>query len=60
MSTARQLGDDKISIAAGSLDGATGLATAAHIFVADKGDYYGLDDDAPQYPQGGDSVPMPD
>lgn len=54
------LGTDKISIAAGTFDGATGLATAAHIFVADKGDYYALDDGAPQFPQGGDNVPMPD
>ena len=54
------LGGDKISIAAGTLDGETGLKTAAHIFVADKGDYYTLDDGAPRYPQGGDTVPMPD
>jgi hypothetical protein len=54
------LGADRISIAAGTLDGETGLKTAAHIFVADKGDYYTLNDDAPHYPQGGDTVPMPD
>jgi hypothetical protein len=33
---------DEISIAAGTLDGATGLATEGHIFCADKGDYYVL------------------
>ena len=31
---------EQISIAAGMLDGATGLRTAGHIFCADKGDYY--------------------
>ncbi|MDH3660026.1 MAG: GFA family protein [Alphaproteobacteria bacterium] len=51
---------DRIAIAAGSLDGETGLATAAHIFVADKGDYDQLDDDLPQYDQGGGQVPLPD
>ncbi|MDX1422351.1 MAG: GFA family protein [Kiloniellales bacterium] len=52
-------GDDKTALAAGAIDGDTGLAMAAHIFVADKGDYYRLDDGCPQYPQGGDRVPMP-
>lgn len=53
-------GADRIGIAAGTIDGPTGLTTAAHIFVADKGDYYRLDDDLPQYEQGGDQVPLPD
>jgi hypothetical protein len=43
-------GADYIAIAAGSLDGPTGLKTTAHIFCADKGDYYDLDDGLPQYP----------
>lgn len=33
-------GQDTISIAAGSLDGPTGLTTEGHIFCADRGDYY--------------------
>ena len=33
-------GGDRISIAAGSLDGATGLTVEGHIFCADRGDYY--------------------
>ncbi len=33
-------GGENLSIFAGTLDGATGLQTAGHIFVADKGDYY--------------------
>lgn len=52
-------GDEKLTIAPGSIDGATGLEVAAHIFVADKGDYYALDDGCPQYDQGGDTVAMP-
>lgn len=31
-----------MSIGMGSVDGPSGLQTAVHIFVADKGDYYGL------------------
>jgi len=33
---------DRISIAAGTLDGPTGLVTEGHIFCADKGDYYAI------------------
>lgn len=39
-----------VSIAAGTLDLPTGLVTARHIFVADKGDYYQIDDAVPQSP----------
>ena len=47
-----QRGDDeRISIMAGTLDGATGLGTSHHIFTDDRGDYYGLSSDEPQYPQ---------
>lgn len=35
-------GDDTTSIGSGTLDGITGLQTAKHIFVADKGDYYDI------------------
>ena len=38
---------------AGSLDPGSGLSTAAHIFVADKGDYYDIADGRPQHEQGG-------
>ena len=31
---------DYISIAAGTIDGKSGLVTAGHIFLKDKGDYY--------------------
>jgi len=41
-------GQDRMAIAAGALDSPTGLTTANHIFVADKGDYYLLADGVPQ------------
>ena len=44
-------GGENLSIFAGTLDGATGLQTAGHIFVADKGDYYEIADDLPQAAQ---------
>lgn len=37
------------NISAGSLDEPTGLSMTYHIFVADKGDYYDITDDLPQY-----------
>lgn len=40
------------AIMAGTLDGDTGLQTEAHIFTADKGDYYPLDPAIPHYPAG--------
>ncbi|MEZ5932471.1 MAG: GFA family protein [Alphaproteobacteria bacterium] len=52
--------DDRIAIAAGSLDGATGLTLEAHIFVADKGDYYRLEEDLPHYDQSGHGVAVPE
>ena len=36
---------DTVSIAAGTLDGPTGLTQAAHWFVSQVGDYYELPDD---------------
>ena len=38
-------GRDTVSIAAGTLDGPTGLSTAAHWYVSQAGDYYELPDD---------------
>ena len=42
-------GGDEIGINAGSLDQPTGLTTTKHIFVEDKGDYYEIADDLPQF-----------
>ena len=40
------------SIMAGAFDMPTGLTIGFHIFCDDKGDYYEIDDGAPQYAQG--------
>jgi hypothetical protein len=40
-------GATRISVAAGTLDAPTGLATASQIFADDKGDYYALDPRVP-------------
>ncbi len=37
-------GKESTSVAAGSLNGKTGLITEGHIFCADKGDYYAICD----------------
>jgi len=39
------------SVMSGTIDGATGITTEKHIFVADKGDYYEIADGAPQHDQ---------
>ncbi len=41
-------GSGRISIWAGSLDAARGLRLAGHIFVAEKGSYYDIEDGLPQ------------
>jgi len=41
--------DGGFSIEAGAVDGPTGGRLESHIFVADKGDYYRIDDGLPQY-----------
>jgi len=37
------------SVMSGTLDGASGITTEKHIFVADKGDYYTIADGTPQH-----------
>lgn len=49
-------GADDISVMAGSFDSPSGLTAEAHIFVADKGDYYEIDDGLPQYPHSTDAI----
>jgi len=44
----RQAGRDAISITAGTLDTPTNLKLEEHIFVADKSDYYTIDDGVPR------------
>ena len=42
--------ENQVSILAGSLESPTGLSISRHIYCADKGDYYEIDDDKPQTP----------
>ena len=46
-------GSDRTSITAGTLDGATGLTIAKHIFCAFKGDYYEIAAGPAQFPADG-------
>ena len=41
--------DPHISFALGAIDGPTGARLKKHIFTADKGDYYEISDDVPQF-----------
>ena len=52
--------DDRphVAIAAGALDKPTGLALAAHIFMAEAGDYYRVSDGLPASPDGRHAVPF--
>lgn len=45
-------GSTKTSILAGSLDGNPDIKLERHIFCADKGAYYEIEDDAQQFAQG--------
>ncbi|MBD3765903.1 MAG: GFA family protein [Rhodobacterales bacterium] len=42
--------DGALSVEAGAVLGPTGGRLAAHIFTADRGDYYAIDDGLPQAP----------
>jgi hypothetical protein len=44
----RPEGENRTAITAGTLDSPTGIKLMEHIFVADKGDYYSIDDGLPQ------------
>lgn len=45
-------GEDEISVSMGSMVAPTGLKLGTHICVADKGDYYDLNDGLPQRDDG--------
>jgi len=51
---------DIISVAAGTLEGETGLSITMHIFVDDKGDYYDLSGSIPRFSLGRNSAPVRD
>lgn len=50
---------ERVSISAGSLDTPQGLKIAAHIFVAEAGDYYAIDSHTPASRDGNHNVPLP-
>jgi hypothetical protein len=52
-------GKDYVSIAAGSLDDASGLKFDCHIFVKDKGKYYEIEPGVRQIQDGNFSLPVP-
>ena len=54
-----ETGGERVSIAAGSLDQPQGLEVAAHIFIAEAGDYYEIDPRVPASPGGSHNVPLP-
>lgn len=45
-------GRNKISVAAGSLDDASGLKLIGHVFLREAGKYYRVDDDLPRFESG--------
>lgn len=53
------VGTERMAIALGSMDKPTGLRIERHIFVGEKGDYYDIDDGAPQHATEPASLPMP-
>ena len=55
-----EVGQERISIAAGSLDAPQGLRMAAHIYTAEAGDYYTLEPDVPASADGRHQVLLPD
>jgi hypothetical protein len=54
-----EVGGERVSIAAGSLDEPQGLTIAAHIFASEAGDYYEIDDSVPVSAKGDHSVSLP-
>lgn len=45
-------GRDRISVAAGSLDDSADIETIGHIYLAEAGGYYSVDDGLPRFEQG--------
>jgi len=55
-----EIGQERVSIAAGSLDQPQHLRIAAHIFTAEAGDYYAIDGHIPSSPGGSHHVALPE
>ena len=53
-------GSSDVSIAAGNLDKPTGIRLAQHIFTAEKGDYYAIEDGVPQSQDGTCAIALPE
>lgn len=51
-------GSEVTSIMAGLFDSPSGLKAESHIFVADKGDYYAITDDLPQFERSTPAIPV--
>ncbi len=49
---------DRISIYAGTIDGDTGLAVTAHIFMDEKGDYYEIEEGVARHDKGGATLTL--
>ena len=47
-----ELDEERTAVGAGTLDTPNGLKTMRHIHVADKGDYYSIADNIPQFEAG--------
>ncbi len=45
-------GEERIAVAAGSLDEPTGLKSLGHSWITQKADYYDINDDLPKYFEG--------
>lgn len=54
-----EVGGERVSIAAGSLDEPQGLKIAAHIFVAEAGDYYTIEPGVPASQGGDHNITLP-
>lgn len=54
-----EIGGERVSIAAGSLDEPQGLRIAAHIFASEAGDYYTMDTAVPVSQNGKHNVALP-
>jgi hypothetical protein len=55
-----EIGKERISIAAGSLDKPQGLHISAHLFTSEAGDYYTIDPQTPASPVGEHHVVLPE
>lgn len=55
-----EIGKERVSMSAGSIDEPQGLKIVSHIFASEAGDYYEIGtDDAAVSPRGEHSVPLP-